>query len=177
MNRSRDNGSMQKAVAVCLLVVVSFLGCDRDPTGRAEGTLCDPSEPLPSPSPSFPPARGLIDTGDDSVLVNLVVAETTEQQVFGLMHRESFPEDCGMVFLFMERRTGGFWMKNTLIPLSIAFFDESGEIKAILDMEPCKKDPCKIYDPGTAYSGALEVNQGKFDEWGVEVEDEISITR
>jgi uncharacterized membrane protein (UPF0127 family) len=167
---------VRRVILLCL-VFVSLAACDRDATGRAEGTLCDPSEPLPSPSPSFPPARGLIDTGDDSVLVNLIVAETTEQQIFGLMHRESFPEDCGMVFLFMEERRGAFWMKNTLIPLSIAFFDETGEIKSILDMEPCEKDPCKTYDPGIAYSGALEVNQGRFDEWGVEEGDEISITR
>jgi uncharacterized membrane protein (UPF0127 family) len=167
---------VKKALAASLLAL-TLLGCDRDPTGRAEGTLCDPAEPLPSPSPSFPPARGLIDTGDDSVLVNLIVAETTEQQVFGLMHRESFPDDCGMVFLFMEERRGAFWMKDTLIPLSIAFFDENGEIKSILDMEPCETDPCKTYDPGIAYSGALEVNQGQFDEWGVNVGDEISITR
>ena len=167
---------MRRLIVVCL-VIVSLVACNRDPTGRAEGTLCDPPSPLPSPSPSFPPARGLIDTGDDSVLLNLVVAETSEQQAFGLMHRESFPEDCGMVFLFMEERQGAFWMKDTLIPLSIAFFDEEGEIKAILDMEPCEKDPCKFYDPGTRYRGALEVNQGKFDDWGVEVGDEISITR
>src|SRR5687768_18144938 len=44
----------------------------------AKGTLCDPSEPLPSPSPSFPAARALIDTGDDSVLVNLLVARSEE---------------------------------------------------------------------------------------------------
>ena len=47
----------------------------------AKGTLCDPAEPLPSPSPSFPAARALIDTGDDSVLVNLVVAESDDPPV------------------------------------------------------------------------------------------------
>jgi uncharacterized membrane protein (UPF0127 family) len=111
------------------------------------------------------------------VLVNIIVAESDEAQGVGLMHRESFPEDCGMVFLFFEERSGGFWMKNTLIPLSIAFFDAEGEILSILDMEPCEADPCDVYDPGVPYSGALEVNQGRFEDWGVEVGDEIDITR
>ncbi len=111
------------------------------------------------------------------MLVNLEVAENDVQHQFGLMHRDFLPEDCGMIFLFFEERTGGFWMKNTLIPLSIAFFDEEGQILSILDMEPCEKDPCKLYTPGVSYNGALEVNQGMFDEWGVETGDEITVTR
>lgn len=164
---------------LAIVVLVVMTGCDA--AGRvaedAKGTLCDPPTPLPSPSPSFPPARALIDTGDDSVLINLIVAESEEAQQFGLMHRASFPEDCGMAFIFFEERSGGFWMKNTLIPLSIAFFDAEGEIVSILDMEPCEADPCDIYEPGVPYNGALEVNQGRFTEWGVEVGDEINITR
>ena len=44
-------------------------------------------------------------------------------------------------------------------------------------MEPCEEDPCDVYEPGVPYSGALEVNKGRFAEWGVEVGDEINITR
>ena len=167
-----------KSILVCVFLLL-LASCNA--AGRvaedAKGTLCNPTDPLPSPSPSFPAARALIDTGDDSVLVNLVIAENEEQHSFGLMHREEFPEDCGMAFLFFEERSGGFWMKNTRIPLSIAFFDAEGEILAILDMEPCRKDPCEVYDPGVSYNGALEVNQGMFDEWGVEEGDHINITR
>lgn len=170
---------MPRRVALLMLVALVAVSCNG--AGReaeeAKGTLCDPADPLPSPAPSFPPARALIDTGDDSVLVDLVIAENDEQHQYGLMFREEFPEDCGMAFLFFEEHQGGFWMKNTLIPLSIAFFDEEGEILAILDMEPCSKDPCEIYDPDVSYSGALEVNQGRFEDWGVEVGDEIGITR
>ena len=78
-----------------------------------------------------------------------------------------------MVFIFFEKHLGGFWMKNTLIPLSIAFFDQDGEILEILDMDPCEKDPCPTYDPGVPYWGALEVNKGAFDEWGVSAGDTI----
>ena len=62
---------------------------------------------------------------------------------------------------------GGFWMKNTLIPLSIAFFDRQGVILRILDMEPCRADPCPVYYPGVVYQGALEVNQGWFRRRGL----------
>ena len=53
-------------------------------------------------------------------------------------------------------------MKDTLIPLSIAFAGEDGTILAILDMDPCEADPCEIYDPDVSYRSALEVNQGAF---------------
>jgi hypothetical protein len=58
-------------------------------------------------------------------------------------------------------------MKNTLIPLSIAFFDRQGVILRILDMEPCRADPCPVYYPGVVYQGALEVNQGWFRRRGL----------
>ena len=54
-------------------------------------------------------------------------------------------------------------MKDTLIPLSVAFADADGEIVTILDMEPCKADPCPVYDPGAPYRTALEANKGAFD--------------
>ena len=66
-------------------------------------------------------------------------------------------------------------MKNTLIPLSIAFADAEGTIVSILDMEPCEADPCEIYDPGVPYRSALEVNQGAFDDWGVQVGDRLTL--
>jgi uncharacterized membrane protein (UPF0127 family) len=44
-------------------------------------------------------------------------------------------------------------------------------------MDPCESDPCRIYDPGTAYHGALEVNQGSFEEWDVQEGDHIEVTQ
>jgi uncharacterized membrane protein (UPF0127 family) len=67
-------------------------------------------------------------------------------------------------------------MKNTLIPLSIAFYRADGRIARILDMAPCKKNPCPLYDPGVAYRGALEVNEGAFARWGISEGDRLRIT-
>ena len=170
-------------VALLMAFFVACGGNDPEPVSQGQPSTTAPAaEPsgTPSPMPSstvrFEPAKVLIDTGEGSVLIDAEKAETSEQHSLGLMHRTSLPEDAGMVFLFFEQRTGGFWMKNTLIPLSIAFFDDRGDIVRILDMEPCRADPCEIYDPGVAYSGALEVNQGALDRWGVAEGDRITVT-
>ena len=131
---------------------------------------------------SFAPARVLIDTGEGSVIVDVEKAETPEERSRGLMFRESLAPDEGMVFLFFEETASAFWMKNVKIPLSIAFFDADGTILKILDMEPCTEEPCELYDPlyddgaAVTYVGALEVNQGSFEEWGVEQGDRITVT-
>lgn len=134
----------------------------------------EPSAAIPSPTARF--ANVLIDTGDDSVLLTAEVADTPALQTRGLSGRDSLPEDRGMVFVFFEDTTGPFWMKDTKIPLSIAFFDDSGKILAMFDMDPCEADPCKTYAPGVPYRGALEVNQGAFEDWGVEVGDHIRVS-
>ena len=140
------------------------------------------AEETPDPEVTFPPARVLIDTSHGSVIVDAEKAETAEQRQLGLMFRDSLGPDEGMVFLFFEETASAFWMKNVEIPLSIAFFDQDGTILKILDMEPCEADPCEFYDPlyddgrAVTYFGALEVNQGKFEEWGVEEGDRITVT-
>lgn len=62
-----------------------------------------------------------------------------------------------MLFVFPETTTGGFWMKNTLVPLTIVFFDSAGRRVRKLSMTPCREDPCRIYDPGRRYRFALEL--------------------
>ncbi len=81
---------------------------------------------------------------------------TPAQRSLGLMNRKQAPKD-GMLFVFPETTTGGFWMKNTLVPLTIVFFDTAGKRVRKLSMTPCRKDPCGIYDPGRPYRFALEL--------------------
>lgn len=157
-------------IAAALLFATS---CGSNANGDGE----EGASRSPSPSPTFAMATVLLEGDEGSTLLQVEVAETDEQRALGLMHRKSLPEDHGMVFVFFEPHRGGFWMKNTLIPLSIAFFDVDGRIRKILDMEPCKADPCPTYDPGVSYMGALEVNQGSFERWGIEEGDFIRLTR
>lgn len=92
----------------------------------------------------------------DGVPFRPELALTSDQRARGLMHRRKAPAD-GMLFVFPEGAYGGFWMKNTLVPLTIAFFDSRGIRVRKLSMKPCRADPCPIYDPGRRYRFALEL--------------------
>ena len=121
--------------------------------------------------------RIVIVTPEGERTVAVEIADSEGERARGLMGRESLDADAGMVFVFPAETSGAFWMKNTLIPLSIAFYDENGRILRILDMEPCRRDPCPLYDPGVSYRGALEVNRGAFREWGVGEGDTLTLER
>jgi uncharacterized membrane protein (UPF0127 family) len=118
-----------------------------------------------------------IDTEAGAVEVEVEIASERADRRRGLMGREALSERAGMLFLFEEDRRGGFWMKHTLIPLSIAFMDAGGRIVAMLDMTPCEADPCPRYVPGVAYRSALEVNAGAFRRWGVALGDLVTVER
>ena len=66
-------------------------------------------------------------------------------------------------------------MKDTLIPIDIAFSDARGKILRTFTMQPCRRDPCRIYDPNVAYRSALEVNAGSFRHWRVRVGDRVTV--
>ncbi|CAN5707346.1 hypothetical protein BH20ACT21_BH20ACT21_07750 [soil metagenome] len=161
-----------------LLLVVPTLvlgGCGG--YGSEASTNPSPSQASPSPGPTFAVASAIVRGDEGSVLIKVEVAQSAEQISRGLMFRESLPADSGMVFLFFEPTQGWFWMKNTRIPLSIAFFGEGGEIVDILDMEPCRAEPCPSYTPDATYFGALEVNQGAFEEWGISEGDVVRMNQ
>lgn len=92
----------------------------------------------------------------DGVPFRPELALTSAQQQRGLMFRKRAPAD-GMLFVFPRATSGGFWMKNTLVPLTIVFFDTAGKSVRRLTMTPCRKDPCPIYAPGRQYRYALEL--------------------
>ena len=109
------------------------------------------------------------------VVLRVEIARTSAERQVGLMNRRSLPARSGMVFTYPEDHRGGYWMKNTLIPLDIAFYDARGKIRRILTMQPCRRDPCRIYDPGVTYRAALEVNAGSFRRWGVRAGDRVAV--
>lgn len=142
-------------------------------------TACSPNSEAPQARPSAPAAVGALQPSEPfavtsatlrspdgavAVAVPVYDAYTPKARSLGLMHRKRLPKRAGMVFRFPQRHRGGFYMKNTLIPLSIAFIDGSGTVVDVLDMPPCKADPCPIYTPGADYVSALEVNRGFFDQ-------------
>ncbi|MEX0991079.1 MAG: DUF192 domain-containing protein [Actinomycetota bacterium] len=117
----------------------------------------------------------LFDTSGGGVATDpLPVAWTDEQREVGLSGRASLAQDSGMIFLYDEPRTGFFWMKDTLIPLSIAFVAADDRIISIQEMEPCPAEPCTKYAPDTEYVAAIEMNQGWFRKHGVRVGDIVT---
>jgi uncharacterized protein len=97
-------------------------------------------------------------------LIRAEVADSMGARMEGLMYRKSMLEGSGMVFVFDENATHCMWMKNTLIPLSVAFIDEAGAIINIADMQPhseqshCAARPARF---------ALEMNKGWFAQRGI----------
>ena len=113
-------------------------------------------------------------SGGKEVEVRVEVADTEPEHQLGLMGRTALPEDRGMLFVFDEEQELSFWMKDTLIPLSVAFMDSEGRIVDIQDMKPLDDDP-PHYVSAEPAQYALEVNQGFFEERGVEVGDEVEV--
>ncbi len=111
--------------------------------------------------------------------VQVEIADTEVSQETGLMCRTSLAPDAGMLFWFRDDTDTPFWMKNTLIPLSIAFIDKSWRIVALMDM-PVAPDPSSdqlpTYGPKTPYRYALEVNQGFFAQHGIDAAAQVTFT-
>jgi uncharacterized membrane protein (UPF0127 family) len=95
------------------------------------------------------------------------VADAPDEHRQGLMGVEHLPTDEGMAFVFDEPTQTSFWMKDTLIPLSIAFIDESGVIVGVREMQPCEADPCPTYGVDRPYVLAVEANRGWFADHGI----------
>jgi len=113
-------------------------------------------------------------SGGKSVEVEVEIADDTEEMARGLMGRTALAEDAGMLFVYPDERELSFWMKDTLIPLSIAFMDEEGRIVDLQDMRPLDATP-PHYNSAEPARYALEVNKGFFDERGVEVGDRAKL--
>lgn len=98
--------------------------------------------------------------------LQLELAATPDARERGLMFRHFLPPERGMLFIFPEDREVGFWMRNTWIPLSIAYLDSSLRVVRIRDLVP--RDETSI-PSGQPVRYALEVNRGWFARMGVGV--------
>ena len=97
-------------------------------------------------------------------LIHAEVAADMGSRMQGLMYRKSMATNAGMLFIFDEASTQCMWMKNTLLPLSVAFLDERGAILNIEDMKPQTEDSHCSTGPARY---ALEMNQGWFAQRGI----------
>ena len=162
-------------------VFLLLLACagDKAPASTPEAASATPttaSEALPSSSPDDPAVGATgplgptipLSVGDATMLVE--VADDDSERGKGLMHRDGLATDHGMLFVYPDQRERGFWMRNTRIPLSIAFADGQGRIVHIADMEPFDQSTTRSHRPAMY---AIEMDQGWFAQHGVAVGSKV----
>ena len=123
-------------------------------------------------TPSFP--KGKIKIGNKTISVE--IAEDDERRAFGLMFRENLPDDHGMLFIFPYEQRLSFWMKDTLIPLSIGYYDKDKKLVDIQEMVPAvmgAQSP-KLYPSKANAMYALEMPKGWFAKNKVKIGSSFS---
>jgi uncharacterized membrane protein (UPF0127 family) len=170
--KGRIRSEMRTSMAVLVVLFASLLlvaGC-----GGQKGE--SPSEanapPTTGPETLRTSTVGITNTEGEMVIVRVEIATMTAEKQRGLMGRTALAEDAGMLFVFDRVQQLSFWMKDTLIPLSIAYINDSGHIADIQDMQPLDETPHLSAEPAKY---ALEVNQGFFNKHGVEVGNKVSL--
>jgi uncharacterized membrane protein (UPF0127 family) len=109
--------------------------------------------------------------------IHAYIADNDEKRAEGLMYISKLPEDTGMLFVFDQEEPLAFWMKNTLIPLSIGFFDRTGTLVDVQEMEPARsmvQVEVPTYRSKKPATFALEMNKGWFAKRKVAVGSKLS---
>jgi uncharacterized protein len=140
-----------RTLAVCMLMLACLVACDPDKKD---------AKALPQIALTIAGAT-----------LNVEVAQRPEDQQRGLMFRDSLAADHGMIFVFGEPRQASFWMRNTRIPLSIAYIDGRGVILEIHDMRPF--DDAAIRSRSSEVCYAIEANLGWFTRQGISAGDRV----
>lgn len=123
-----------------------------------------------TPVPGFAEVEVRIVPGPDGepVVICVLVADSAAQRARGLMEVTDLGGYDGMLFRFPADSEGGFWMKDTILPLSIAYLDAEGAVVSTADMEPCPPGTsCPSYPADGPYRMALEVAQGGLERLGL----------
>ena len=140
-------------------------------------TSCEKDKPdmppsVVTPKPPVEPATGQAQPRLKTIKLYLGAAELTveiadenHERMAGMMHRTTMPENEGMLFVFPKPHQTGFWMKNTTVPLSIAYIDPASRVIEIHDLQPGNTKPAESRSARVQY--ALEVNQGWFAKNGI----------
>lgn len=164
---------MRALVVTLILLLASLLlaaGCGGEENGES------PSGSAPETTASAPDDSATValipSGGGERVELEVEIADEPAEQQRGLMERTELAEDAGMLFVFEQEQELSFWMKDTLIPLSVAYIDSDGRIVDIQDMEPLDTTSHPSAEPARY---ALEVNQGFYEERGIEVGDTVEI--
>lgn len=142
-----------------------------------------PGAPEPGGDPQREPFGGFgevgltVRRGDGTFIVAcLLAALSGQERQRGLMEVTDLRGYDGMAFLYDEDTQGGFYMRNTPMPLSIAWISADGTVVSSTDMAPCEdREGCPTYSPAGPYRVAIEVPQGGLDDLGIEPGSTITV--
>lgn len=170
---------MRASIAILALLLVSLFlaaGCGGEESPASSGAPGETAPATTAPSSGSEAAQAttlaIISSDGTRTEVEVEIADDRAEQQRGLMERTELAENAGMLFVFDREEPRSFWMRNTLIPLSIAYIDSEGRIIDMQDMQPLDETSHPSAEPAQY---ALEVNQGFFDERGIEVGDEVEL--
>ncbi|HJO09817.1 MAG TPA: DUF192 domain-containing protein [Verrucomicrobiota bacterium] len=163
------NRAQKLAQALGLTALLFTASCEKDkPT-------VPPSVPTHSPPPNSTPSSPVTNQAQPRLMMlkiylgatelTVEIADENHERQAGMMHRTTMPENEGMLFVFPYPHQTGFWMKNTTLPLSIAYIDRASRVVEIHDLLPGDTKPVESRSDRIQY--ALEVNQGWFDRHGI----------
>ncbi|MEQ8559490.1 MAG: DUF192 domain-containing protein [Henriciella sp.] len=113
----------------------------------------------------------IIETEAGPQTFDIEIADDREEISYGLMNRESMPENAGMLFDFAQPREPAMWMKNTLIPLDMLFITSDGTIQMIA--RNAQPGSLRTISPGMPVKGVLEINGGRAAELGIKPGDTV----
>ena len=153
-------------LGLLLTLVLAAAGC-----GGSDAATAPPATATPLSSGEGRTPIEIATKSGKRPVVYAELALTPQEANVGLSKRDSLPPDAGMLFL-LPFRGPGFWMKDTTIPLTVAFIAPCGEIVATADMTPLSE---QLHNTHLEYRFGLEVNQGWFERNGVEVGDKVTI--
>ena len=165
---------MKRRITVVTLMLVILLATTALAFAQSEGSSSVESPMTTQLEASPLPILTITNSVGEEVPVRVEIADTDAEWQAGLMGRTTLAGDAGMLFVFDQEQTLSFWMKDTLIPLSIAYIDAEGRIVDIQDMQPLDDIPPQYVSAEPAQY-ALEVNQGFFEERGVTVGDMVEL--
>ena len=147
------------------LIILSFLCLALTPITGCRKESASKIEPAKESRP------GRVQLGIGGACLWVEVAESEETRTQGLMYRRQMPEDEGMLFVFEYPQPLSFWMKNTYLPLDIAFVARDGSILNILGMKPLDEGPRYLSQGPALY--AIEANAGWFRKNGIKAGDKV----
>jgi uncharacterized membrane protein (UPF0127 family) len=157
------------------IVVTSVDGATAGASGPDETAPDTNAVPAVLPE-GFPTTQAVVTKADGTTCeLCLWLADTSELRARGFMFVTDAGSADGMAFRYPNPHTGSFWMKNTVLPLSIAFFAPDGSFMEAFDMEPCTTDSCPRYATPRDFLVAVEVPMGDLDAVGLVADSRLEL--